>query len=85
MEPYEESAAQETEPAEETHQAMSHGIFTSAWHVAAIPAWAAGVELSTHAAGSMETLAQSARRCYALSIKRVQRECQVLSCGRGIG
>ena len=27
MEPYEESATQETEPAKDTHQAMLHGIF----------------------------------------------------------
>ena len=30
------------------------------------------------AAGSMETLAQSVRRCYALHIERVQRECHAL-------
>jgi hypothetical protein len=36
MEVYEESAPQETEPAEERHQAMSHGIFSSACDVVAM-------------------------------------------------
>jgi len=43
MEPYKESAVQEGEPAEETHQAMLHEIFTSAYDVAAISASDAGV------------------------------------------
>ena len=87
MEPYEESATQETEPAEDTHQAMLHGICTFACNVAAMPASDTGVWPCgpTHAAGTMETLALGARRCYALHIGRVQRECQVLSCERGIG
>jgi hypothetical protein len=34
MKAYEKSATQETEPAEDTHQAMLHGIFTSACDVA---------------------------------------------------
>src|SRR5207249_12246020 len=38
MEPYEESAIQETEPAEDTYQAMLHGIFTSACGVGAMSA-----------------------------------------------
>src|SRR5215475_5239793 len=33
----------------------------------------------------METLARGARRCYALHIERVQRECHALFYGRGLG
>ena len=36
MQPHEESATQETEPAEDTHQAMLHGIFTSVCDVVAM-------------------------------------------------
>jgi hypothetical protein len=43
MEPYEESATQETEPAEDTHQAMLHEIFTSACDVAAMSASDTGI------------------------------------------
>src|SRR3989442_481996 len=38
MEPYEESAIQETEPEEDTYQAMLHGICTSACDVGAMSA-----------------------------------------------
>jgi hypothetical protein len=43
MEPYEESTTQETEPVEDTHQAMLHGIFTFACDVAAMPASETGI------------------------------------------
>jgi hypothetical protein len=43
MELYEESTTQETEPAKDMHQALLHGIFTSAYDITAMPANDTGV------------------------------------------